>query len=52
MSCGAALFNLRVAAWCAGAAPTIALLPDAADRDLLATIRLHGSGVPRPTSTG
>ncbi len=46
MSCGAALFNLRVAAWCAGAEPTIALLPDAADRDLLATIRLHGSGDP------
>ena len=30
MSCGAALFNLRVAAWHAGAAPTVAILPDAA----------------------
>jgi nitroreductase len=46
MSCGSALFNLRVAAWCAGAEPMITLLPDADDRDLLATVRLHGTGRP------
>ena len=46
MSCGAALFNLRVAAWCAGAEPAVTLLPDAADRDLLATVHLHGGGAP------
>jgi hypothetical protein len=46
MSCGAALFNLRVAAWYAGAEPSIALLPDPADRDLLASVRLHGSADP------
>ncbi len=46
MSCGAALFNLRVAAWWAGAEPAVTLLPDAADGDLLATVRLHGGGAP------
>jgi hypothetical protein len=46
MSCGAALFNLRVAAWHAGAAPTVSILPDACDPDLLATVRLHGGGRP------
>jgi nitroreductase len=46
MSCGAALFNLRVAAWAAGGAPAVTLLPDADDRDLLATVRLHGCGEP------
>lgn len=48
MSCGAALFNLRVAAWCAGAEPVVTVMPDASDRDLLATVRLHGSGDPPP----
>jgi nitroreductase len=46
ISCGAALFNLRVAAVHAGAAPAIALLPDARDPDLLATVHLHGGGLP------
>ena len=46
MSCGAALFNLRVAAWHAGAAPTVSILPDACDPDLLATVHLHGGGQP------
>jgi hypothetical protein len=44
ISCGAALFNLRVAAWHAGATPAIELLPDTADPDLLATVHLHGGG--------
>jgi hypothetical protein len=46
ISCGAALFNLRVAAWHAGAAPEIELLPDPGDPDLLATIRLHRGARP------
>lgn len=46
ISCGAALFNLRVAAWDVGAAPTIALLPDPDDPDLLATVQLHGAARP------
>jgi hypothetical protein len=46
ISCGAALFNLRVAAWHAGVAPAIELLPEPADPDLLATVRLHGGGRP------
>ena len=46
MSCGAALFNLRVAAWHAGGAPTVSILPDACDPDLLATVHLHGGGRP------
>ena len=45
ISCGAALFNLRVAAWHAGATPALRLLPDPADPDLLAIVRLHG-GIP------
>ena len=53
MSCGAALFNLRVAAWCTGAAPTIALLP----RTPPTAICWPPSGCTaaatrRPTSTG
>ena len=51
MSCGAALFNLRVAAWNAGAAPTVSILPDACDPDLLATVHLDGGGGRSPTST-
>ncbi len=46
ISCGAALFNLRVAACHAGAAPAIELLPDPGDPDLLATVVLHGGGRP------
>jgi nitroreductase len=44
ISCGAALFNLRVAACHAGASPAIELLPDERDPDLLATVALHGGG--------
>lgn len=40
ISCGCALFNLRVAAAAAGLDADIALLPDAADADLLARVRL------------
>jgi hypothetical protein len=47
MSCGAALFNLLVATRQAGGEPAVELLPDAADRDLLATVLLHGRGDPR-----
>lgn len=46
ISCGAALFNLRVAAWDAGATPVIELLPDPGQRDLLAKVDLHGCGRP------
>jgi nitroreductase len=46
ISCGAALFNLRVAACYAGATPAIELLPDPEDPDLLATVHLHGGGRP------
>ena len=46
MSCGAALFNLRVAAWHAGATPAIELLPGPGDPDLLAIVHLHGGGRP------
>ncbi|WP_327660216.1 MULTISPECIES: Acg family FMN-binding oxidoreductase [unclassified Streptomyces] len=38
LGCGAALFNLRVAAAHAGLLPRIRLLPDAADQLLLATV--------------
>jgi nitroreductase len=40
LSCGAALFNLRLAATCAAAEPVIRLLPQAAEPQLLATVRL------------
>ncbi|MER7467252.1 nitroreductase family protein [Streptomyces sp. NPDC097981] len=40
IGCGAALFNLRVAAAHAGWEPDTRLLPDPADPDLLATVRL------------
>jgi hypothetical protein len=43
----AALFNLLVATRHAGGEPAVELLPDAADRDLLATVLLHGRGDPR-----
>jgi hypothetical protein len=36
LGCGAALFNLRVAAVAAGREPTVRLLPDASDPALLA----------------
>lgn len=40
ISCGCALFNLRVAAAAAGFRAEVALLPDAADPDILARVRL------------
>ncbi|WP_406164712.1 Acg family FMN-binding oxidoreductase [Streptomyces sp. NBC_00996] len=40
LGCGAALFNLRVAAVHAGWEPATHLLPDPADPELLATVRL------------
>ncbi|KUL21108.1 Acg family FMN-binding oxidoreductase [Streptomyces regalis] len=40
IGCGAALFNLRVAAAHAGWEPTTRLLPDPADPELLATVEL------------
>jgi nitroreductase len=43
ISCGCALFNLRVAAAAAGLDAEVALLPDAADADLLARVRLAPS---------
>ncbi|MFI9151647.1 Acg family FMN-binding oxidoreductase [Streptomyces sp. NPDC053367] len=42
LGCGAALFNLRVAAAHAGRQPVVDLLPDPADPHLLATVRLAG----------
>ncbi|MFF1681530.1 Acg family FMN-binding oxidoreductase [Streptomyces sp. NPDC058256] len=41
IGCGAALFNLRVASVHVGREPVTALLPDRADPDLLATVRLE-----------
>jgi nitroreductase len=42
LACGAALFNLRLAAAVAGRQPVVALLPDPGQPLLLATIRLAG----------
>jgi nitroreductase len=42
IACGAALFNLRLAAKAAGREPVIQLLPDPADPLLVATVRLAG----------
>ncbi|MFF0223865.1 Acg family FMN-binding oxidoreductase [Streptomyces sp. NPDC004629] len=41
LGCGAALFNLRVAAAAAGRAPAVRLLPDPDDTELLAEADLH-----------
>ncbi|MFF4113503.1 Acg family FMN-binding oxidoreductase [Streptomyces sp. NPDC001714] len=46
MGCGAALFNLRVAAAAAGLAPVVRLLPDPADPTLLAELALNGTEPP------
>jgi nitroreductase len=48
ISCGAALFNLRLAVSCAAAEPVIRLLPQPSDPQLLAAIRLAGPHQPRP----
>jgi nitroreductase len=42
IACGAALFNLRLAAAAAGREPVVRLLPDAGQPLLLATLRLAG----------
>jgi nitroreductase len=47
ISCGAALFNLRLAVTCAKAEPVTRLLPDPVDPRLLATVRLAGPHRPR-----
>ncbi|MFH7334062.1 Acg family FMN-binding oxidoreductase [Streptomyces sp. KHY 26] len=46
MGCGAALLNLRVSAAAAGLAPDVRLLPDPAQPELLAEVRLSGTGSP------
>jgi nitroreductase len=48
ISCGAALFNLRLAVSCAAAEPVIRLLPQPSDPQLLAVLRLAGPHQPRP----
>jgi nitroreductase len=50
ISCGAALFNLRVAAAHHGLAAGVALLPDPAHPDLLARVQLAAS--PHPAAEG
>jgi nitroreductase len=49
IACGAALFNLRLAAAVAGREPVVRLLPDAAEPMLLAALRLGGSRRPSQT---
>lgn len=44
ISCGCALFNLRVAAAAAGLGIQLEVLPDARDEDLLARVHLHPQG--------
>lgn len=44
ISCGAALFNLRLAVAVAGREPVVRLIPDPAEPLLLATVRLAGPG--------
>ncbi|MEV5732763.1 nitroreductase [Streptomyces sp. NPDC052292] len=46
VGCGAALFNLRVAAAAAGLAPLVRLLPEPACPEFLAEVRLCGTGAP------
>jgi nitroreductase len=48
IACGAALFNLRLAAAHAGAEPVTRLLPDPRNPLLLASVRLAGPYRPRP----
>jgi nitroreductase len=48
VACGAAVFNLRLAAATAGRDPMVVLLPEPAAPSLLATIRLAGSHLARP----
>ncbi|MFA3835526.1 Acg family FMN-binding oxidoreductase [Streptomyces aureus] len=46
LGCGAALFNLRVAAASAGLEPVVRLLPDPNDMNLLAEVQLSGTAHP------
>ncbi|MFF9038976.1 Acg family FMN-binding oxidoreductase [Streptomyces sp. NPDC014892] len=48
IGCGAALFNLRVAAAHSGLSPLVRLLPDQGDPQLLAAVHLAGPGGPAP----
>ena len=48
IACGAALFNLRLAATVAGRQPVFRLLPDPGQPLLLATVRLAGPCRPQP----
>jgi hypothetical protein len=48
VACGAAVFNLRLAAAMAGREPLVVLLPEPAAPLLLATIRLAGTHAPGP----
>lgn len=48
ISCGCALFNLRVAAAAAGLEADVALFPDATDPDLLACVRSGSAGTALP----
>jgi nitroreductase len=52
MSCGAALFTLRVALEAAGRAVLVDLLPDATRPDLLALLHVRGVRLPTPEQTG
>jgi len=47
ISCGCALFNLRVAAAAAGLQAQVQAWPDAADADLLARVQLSPTGTPQ-----
>src|ERR1700749_2373778 len=47
IACGAALLNLRRAAWWAGRQPMVRLIPTVTDRLLLATVRLAGPCQPQ-----
>ncbi|MFE0515874.1 Acg family FMN-binding oxidoreductase [Streptomyces sp. NPDC058964] len=51
LGCGAALFNLRVAAAAMGLAPDVRLLPDPNHPELLAEVGLHGSAAPDESLT-
>jgi len=50
ISCGCALFNLRVASAAAGLDATVELLPGAADPELLARVHLAASAAAQPDS--
>lgn len=51
MSCGAALFNARLALAQLGVRPEVTIMPDAAEPTLLATLRNGGRKQPNPEET-